>query len=43
LASFCCEKFGTEKLTTISMSDVESRIDEFVALADFKMQPVSAE
>ena len=43
LASFCCEKFGTEKLTDITLQDLESRIDEFVALADFNMNLVSAE
>jgi sugar/nucleoside kinase (ribokinase family) len=35
LASFCVEKFGTERLTEISKADVEARIEEFVALTDF--------
>ena len=35
LASFCCEKFGTERLTTITEQDLENRIDEFVTLANF--------
>lgn len=37
LASFCVEKFGTEKLLHISQEDMESRIQEFVKLANFDM------
>jgi sugar/nucleoside kinase (ribokinase family) len=37
LASFCCEKFGTEQLTTINKSDLDARIKQFVTLADFNM------
>lgn len=37
LASFCVEKFGTEKLLHISQEDMESRIHEFVKLANFDM------
>jgi sugar/nucleoside kinase (ribokinase family) len=37
LASFCVEKFGTEKLTSISATDLEQRIQEFVSLANFEM------
>lgn len=37
LASFCVEKFGTEKLTNISHEDMDSRIRQFVALANFDM------
>lgn len=43
LASYCCEKFGTEKLTTINKKDVESRINEFVALANFDMKELVTE
>jgi sugar/nucleoside kinase (ribokinase family) len=42
LASFCCEKFGTEKLTDITKEEVESRIEEFVALSSFNMREVIA-
>lgn len=42
LASFCCEKFGTEKLTEISRTDVENRIEEFVALSNFTMREAMA-
>ena len=37
LASFCVEKFGTERLTEITLKDVEQRIEKFVALANFDM------
>jgi sugar/nucleoside kinase (ribokinase family) len=37
LASFCVEKFGTERLTEINQTDVENRIEQFIALADFEM------
>ncbi len=37
LASFCVEKFGTEKLLEISHKDIEERIDEFISLANFDM------
>jgi len=37
MASFCVEKFGTEKLVNITKEDVEKRIEQFVALANFEM------
>lgn len=37
LASFCVEKFGTERLTTITKNDLNERIQEFVALTNFDM------
>ncbi|MGV3629629.1 MAG: PfkB family carbohydrate kinase [Bacteroidota bacterium] len=37
LASFCVEKFGTEKLTEITQNDLEGRIQQFVSLANFEM------
>ena len=37
MASFCVEKFGTEKLLTITKQDVENRIEQFIALANFDM------
>lgn len=42
LASFCVEKFGIERLTTISKSDLENRIKEFVTLVDFDIVPVTS-
>ena len=35
MASFCVEKFGTQKLTEITKSDVDSRINKFVNLVQF--------
>lgn len=38
LASFCVEKFGTERLLEISKEDLDNRINEFVTLANFNMK-----
>lgn len=38
LASFCVEKFGTEKLTQISKKDLEQRVEEFVQLTNFDLE-----
>jgi len=35
MASFCVEKFGTQKLTEINKDDVDARINEFVNLVQF--------
>ena len=35
MASFCVEKFGTQKLTEITQDDVNARINEFVRLVKF--------
>ena len=40
LASFCVEKFGTERLTTITNEDLEKRINEFVQLTNFDIEQV---
>jgi sugar/nucleoside kinase (ribokinase family) len=41
MASFCVEKFGTERLENLSKSEIEDRIQEFVQLTNFDMvQPV---
>ena len=37
MASFCVEKFGTEKLTEINQEDVKRRAEEFVSLSNFKL------
>jgi sugar/nucleoside kinase (ribokinase family) len=37
LASFCVEKFGTERLMEITPADLHKRIQRFVALTDFNM------
>jgi len=35
LASFCVEKFGTERLREISKADIGARLEEFVQLVNF--------
>lgn len=40
LASYCVEKFGTEKLLSITKEDIDKRIEEFVALTNFEMVQV---
>jgi len=37
MASFCVEKFGTQKLIEINKDDVDARINEFVKLVQFDM------
>lgn len=37
LASFCVEKFGTERLTEVTKRELEQRIDQFVSLSTFEM------
>lgn len=37
LASFCVEKFGTERLLDLRKEEIEARIEQFVALTDFDM------
>jgi sugar/nucleoside kinase (ribokinase family) len=40
LASFCVEKFGTQRLLEISKEEIEARIDRFVTLTNFEMSTV---
>ena len=40
LASFCVEKFGTERLMEISREQIDARIDKFVQLTNFEMTTV---
>ena len=35
MASFCVEKFGTQRLVEISREDIDERIQEFVQLVNF--------
>jgi len=37
MASFCVEKFGTERLQTLTEREIEDRVQEFVNLVDFDM------
>lgn len=40
MASFCVEKFGTERLREINKADIDSRIAEFVQLVNFDIELV---
>lgn len=37
LASFCVEKFGTERLKHLTENDIKARIQEFVSLSSFNI------
>jgi sugar/nucleoside kinase (ribokinase family) len=37
LASFCVEKFGTEKIRNLTQQEIESRVQQFVSLAKFEI------
>ena len=41
VASFCVEKFGTERLTDITKNDFDERVSKFVALANFEMNQLA--
>lgn len=38
MASFTCEKFGTERLLELSENEIDHRIKEFVDLVDFEIE-----
>ena len=40
MASYCVEKFGTQRLREISKEDIGNRIDEFVQLVNFDIDLV---
>jgi sugar/nucleoside kinase (ribokinase family) len=40
LASFCCEKFGVERLLEISKEDIDARVNQFIELVDFDIEVV---
>ena len=40
MASFCVEKFGPERLKTLSKADIDMRINQFVELVNFDIQLV---
>lgn len=40
MASFCVEKFGTERLRGITKKDISTRLDEFVQLVNFDISLV---
>ena len=39
MASFCVEKFGTERLIELSQQDVENRLQAFIDLVQFDISP----
>ncbi len=41
MASFCVEKFGTERLVNLSAADVEERVQQFIDLVQFDISLVS--
>ena len=40
MASFCVEKFGTERVMNLSEEEIDARVQKFVELADFDMEKV---
>ena len=40
MASFCVEKFGTQKLEEITENDIKGRIQEFINLVQFDISLV---
>jgi hypothetical protein len=38
MASFCCEKFGTERLKELTMDEINERIEQFVGLVQFDIE-----
>jgi hypothetical protein len=40
MASFCVEKFGTERLRQVNKADIDARMNEFVQLVNFDISLV---
>jgi len=40
MASYCVEKFGTERLREITKTDIDTRLKEFVQLVNFDIDLV---
>ena len=40
MASFCCEKFGVERLLELKQEEIDLRIQQFVDLVDFDIKLV---
>ncbi|MFM7217007.1 MAG: PfkB family carbohydrate kinase [Bacteroidota bacterium] len=40
MASFCVEKFGTERMLTLTQTEIENRVQQFVDLVQFDIQLV---
>ena len=42
LASFCCEKFGPQRLKEITRKDIDNRINQFAELVNFDISLVQS-
>jgi hypothetical protein len=40
MASFCVEKFGTERLKSLTSEQIDERVNMFVALSSFDIELV---
>jgi len=40
MASFCVEKFGTERIENLSQDEITNRVQQFVSLVNFEMEKV---
>ena len=40
MASFCVEKFGTQRLTEIDLEEIKQRVQSFVSLVNFDIELV---
>jgi len=38
MASFCVEKFGTERVVNLTQDEIDARVQEFVKLSSFEIQ-----
>jgi hypothetical protein len=38
LASFCVEKFGTERIKNLSQEEIQARVQQFVKLSSFVIE-----
>jgi hypothetical protein len=42
MASFCVEKFGPQRLQSLTKKEIDDRMDEFVELVNFDIDLVGA-
>jgi len=40
MASFCVERFGTERIQRLTQDDIRQRIDRFIALSQFELDAI---
>jgi hypothetical protein len=41
MASFCVEKFGTERLQNLTQQEIDDRVQEFIDLVQFDISLVN--